>query len=74
MSSAQRPRKHSDQSPLPLPSISSTCLEPDNMETEEEKHEFNSDFTSSQVTDPQPFYQSKLNGLVRDLNLSKESS
>ena len=39
LSSAQQPCTHSDQSPVPLPSVSPTYFEPDNMETEEEKHE-----------------------------------
>ena len=59
---------------MSVPSISLTYIEPNNMETDDEKHESDSDFTSSQVTDPQPFNQSELNDLVRDLNLSKESS
>ena len=73
MSSAQRLRTHSDQSPMPVPLISSTCFEPDNTKTEE-KHKSDFDLTSSQVTDPQPFNQSELNNLVRNLNLSKEYS
>ena len=44
------------------------------METDEEKRESDSNFKYSRVTDPQPSNQTELNNLVRDLNLSKDSS
>ncbi|CAG9787072.1 unnamed protein product [Diatraea saccharalis] len=74
LSSAQKPLTHSDQSLAPVPSTSSTSFEPENIENEEEKQDSDSDFTPSQETKPQPFNQSELNDLIRDLNLSKESS
>ena len=48
---------------MPVPSILSTCFEPDNMETEEEKHELDPNFTPSQLTGSQPFNQSEFNDL-----------
>lgn len=79
LDSARRPLQHSDE--IPIPTLTSLSMLPeDDMETRtsDELHSNkcegrNSDFEEDSAT-PQRFNQEELNDLIRDLNLSKESS
>lgn len=77
MESARRPLPHSEEIPIPTFSNLPMLLEDDSdtssNEVQFQKCEGDSDFEGP-LASPQRFSQQELNDLVRDLNLSKESS